>query len=414
VETEANPTKTRLRILLEDNVSQQLSEEALKGAWEKVLSTGRYFLVEKPILGEFTQRAVLLFAALFFLSTITGVLSSSYWSMRESIAREEFERARGLNAQGQHERALRYLRSAFHLEHHNREYQMALATTLVQLRRFDEAVLQFDDLLRQDPTNAEANVRLARIAADQGEESLDIAVQYFQRAIYGLWHSNPTENRIRTRFELVDFLAAHDRIDLLRAELILLANDLRDDPDQLERTGFLMLYAQIPDNAIAVFERLMAVAPNNPRATAGLGKAYLDAGNFPLAERWLLRAQRINTENQAVADELALVREIRSLNPMMRGLTRRARAERARLLLTKTYEPLQACSQRRVLPEDVQEYLQSASERANIPRGAALADDETDADLAISRQLYDHYMTYCEDEPAPEAVIRLMASLARN
>jgi hypothetical protein len=75
---------------------------------------------------------------------------------------------------------------------------------------------------------------------------------------------------------------------------------------------------------------------------------------------------------------------------------------------------LQACSQRRVLPEDVQEYLQSASERANIPRGTALADDETDADLAISRQLYDHYMTYCEDEPAPEAVIRLMASLARN
>src|SRR5690606_1709876 len=121
VETDANSSKTRWRVLLEDNLSQQLSEEALKKAWATVLEKGRYFLIEKPILGEFTQRALLLFAALFLLSTVTGVLSSSYWSVRESIAREEFERARGLNAQGQHERALRYLRSAFHLEHHNRE-----------------------------------------------------------------------------------------------------------------------------------------------------------------------------------------------------------------------------------------------------------------------------------------------------
>lgn len=414
MDIEAHPNKSRLRELLADNLSQQLSEEALKRAWQAVLAKGRYYLIEKPILGEFTQRALLLFAALFLLSTVTGILSSSYWSQRESIAQEEFERARGLNSQGQHERALRYLRSAFHLEPHNREYQMALATTLVQLRRFDEARLQFGDLLRQDPTNAEANLHLARIAAREGDGSLDIAVQYFQRAIYGLWHTNPEENRIRTRFELVDYLASQDRLELLRAELIVLASDIRDDPEQLERTGFLMLHAESPENAIPVFERLLALGPNNARAMAGMGKAQLDAGNFPSAEQWLLRAQRANPGNEAVAQELALVREIRSLNPMLRGLTRRGRADRANTLLVQTYQALYACSLRHALPQEVQEETGAARERLEQPRKSQATDEEIEGDLAISRQLYEHYVTHCEEEEAPEALSRLMATLARN
>gem|GEM_PF-3269838 len=414
MDTEAHQSKSRLKALLEDNVSQHLSEDALKNAWQLLLENGRYYLVEKPIIGEFTQRAILLLFALFILSTVTGILSTTYWSTRESIAHEEFEKARGLSAQGQHLTALRYLRSAFHLEHHNREYQMALATTLIQLRRFDEARLQLDDLLRQDPTNAEANLRLARIASEGGDESLDLAVQYFQRAIYGLWLSNPTENRIRTRFELVDYLASQGRLDLLRAELIVLASDLRDNPQQLERAGFLMLHAESPENAVDVFQRLLSLEPHNQRAMAGMGKAQLDSGNFPLAEQWLSRALRGNPQNEAIANELALVREIRALNPMLRGLTRRARAQRAGQLLAQTYQPLYACASARVLPEDAQADLVRAREALENERKGSPTEDTFDRDLTLSRQLYEHFMTNCEATDAPEPISRLMATLAKN
>lgn len=414
VDTDAHPSSSRLKALLHDNVSQHLSEDALKRFWEQAYGVVRHYLADHPLLGELTQRVLLLLAGLFVVSTLAGVLASNYWSQREQIAIEEFERARALNAQGQHSRALRYLRSAAHLEHKNQEYQMALASTLIQLRRFDEASLQLHDLLRNDPTNAEANLRLARIAAGESEEALDVTVQYFQRAIYGLWPSSPTENRIRTRFELVDYLASQDRLDLLRAELIVLASDLRDEPENLERTGFLMLYAKAPQNALTVFERLLALSPSDVRAMAGIGKSHLELNNYPAAEQWLQRAYRLNPRNQAIEADLSLVREIRSLNPLRRGISRAARVGRTNALLVMNYEPLFRCANSRILPEEVQQDLTRARLRLEEKPSRRPSDEDLEVELSLARELYLHLGNHCEVEESPEALRRLMALLAAN
>ncbi|MCW5965901.1 MAG: tetratricopeptide repeat protein [Bryobacterales bacterium] len=414
MDTDAQQSSSRLKALLSDNFSQHLSEDALKQFWQRVYGLARHHLVDHPLLGELTQRILLLLLALFMVSTLAGVLASSYWSQREQIARHEFERSRALNAQGQHARALRYLRSAAHLEHKNLEYQMALASTLIQLRRYDEARLQLHDLLRKDPTNAEANLRLARISSEEGDDKLDITVQYFQRAIYGLWPTNPPENRIRTRFELVDYLASQDRLELLRAELIVLASDLRDEPEHLERTGFLMLYAKAPENALAVFQRFLALAPSDVRAFAGIGKAYLEMGNFPAAEQWLQRAFRLNPSNAAIEADLALVREVRALNPVTRGLSRGARGSRMNALLAMNYQPLYACATSRTLDEEVQQDLTRARQHLEQKRALQPTDEELEADLSLARELYQHFNTHCKVEEAPEILHRLMALLAVN
>lgn len=412
VDREAHPGTFRWRSLLEDSVSQHLSEDALKQNWGRLVDFTAQLSREFPLAAELMRRVLPMLAALFLLSTFAGLLASSYWSHRGQIAREEFERARGLNAQGQHARALRYVRSAAHLEHRNPEYQMALATTLIQLGRFDEAKLQLFGILRKDPTNAEVNLLLARIAAEDGDDGLDEAVQYYQRAIYGLWPANPAENRIRTRFELVDFLASQGRLELLRAELLVLASDLREEPELLERTGFLMLYAEAPENAIGVFQRLLAVAPSDPRAMAGLGKAHLESGNFPAAEQWLQRALRVNPRSSAIQEELALVREVRALDPMARGLSRRARADRAAALLALNYQPLFACATRRILPEEAQQDLSRARDRLEQKRNLQPADEEIESDITLARQLHEQFDLHCEERKEPEALRRLMAVIA--
>lgn len=414
MDTEAHHRGSRLKALYEDSFSQHLSEDALKKGWQRLRRLAEQFVVQQPFLTDLAQRVVPLLVALFVLSTVAGVLSANYWSQRESIAQHEFERARGLNAQGQHDRALRYLRSAAHLEHNNQEYQMELAATLIRMRRHDEARLQLHALLRKDPTNAEANLRLARIAADEGEGSLDLAVQYYQRAIYGLWLSDPSENRIRTRFELVDFLASQDRIGLLRAELIVLASDIRDEPEYLERTGFLLLYAQSPENAALVFERLLAITPNEVRAMGGMGKAQLELGNYPAAEQWLMRASRLNPRNPAIENELARVRTIRAINPMQRGLSRRARADRANALLAMNYHPLYACASGRILPQEVQEDLARARFRLQDKKKPTPEEDDVESDISLSRQLYTHLVVHCDPHKAPNELRSLMTMMLRN
>ena len=414
VDTEDHQSSSRLKALLEDNVSQHLSEDALKLAWQRVVAFLRDHVLSHPLLGEFTRSILMVLLALFVLSTLAGVLASSYWSQREQLAFSEFERARGLNAQGQHDSALRHLRSAAHLEHHNQEYQMALASTLIQLGRYDEATLQLQEILRSDPTNAEANLRLARISAEEGDELLGITIQYYQRAIYGLWPGNPAESRIRTRFELVDFLASQGRLDLLRAELIVLASDLRDEPDQLERTAFLMLHAQSPDNAVTLIQRLLELAPGNVAAMAGMGKAYLELSNFPAAEQWLHRALRLNPASTSISAELALVREIRAMNPTRRGLTRQARAGRVNALLAMNYHPLYACATARILPEEVQQDLAAARERLEVTNKLPLMEEDFETELSLARQLYSHFGIHCEAERIPDSLRRLMASLAVN
>ncbi len=414
MDTSTHPSSSRLKSLLRDNFSQHLSEDALKHAWQQVLGWGRLHLVEQPLIGDLMQRVLLMLAALFVLSTLAGLLASSYWSRREQIAHGEFERARALNAQGQHERALRYLRSAAHLEHKNQEFQMELASTLILLRRHDEARLQLHDLLRKDPTNAEVNLLLARISAGEADTNVAETVQYFQRAIYGLWPVDPSGNRIRTRFELVDYLAAHDQRDLLRAELTVLASDLRDEPEYLERTGFLLLHANAPQSALAVFERLLALTPSDIRAMAGIGRSYLELANFPAAEQWLQRAARLNPSNQSIQNQLALVREIRTLNPVRRGISRAERTNRTNRLLAIAYQPLFHCAATRTLPQEVQQDLARARERLLAKPSPRPTEDDLEWELSLTRELYSHTIDHCKEEEAPEPLQRLMTFLAAN
>lgn len=159
---------------------------------------------------------------------------------------------------------------------------------------------------------------------------------------------------------------------------------------------------------------IAALAPSDVRAMAGIGKAYLEMGNFPAAEQWLQRAFRLNPRNAAIEADLALVREVRALNPVTRGLSRGARGSRMNALLAMNYQPLYACATSRTLPEEVQQGLARARQRLEQKRTPQPTDEELEADLSLARELYQDFNSHCEAEDAPETLRRLMALLAAN
>jgi tetratricopeptide (TPR) repeat protein len=399
------------KTLLADSQSQTLSEPWLKSAWDFVRDKAHHHLVAHPLLGEMGQSALLIFLALFLLSSAAGILSGRYWATRASLAHEEFERARGLNAQGQHEAALRHLRAAFHLEHDNRNYQMALILTLIRMERYDEARLQLNDILKADPTNAPANLMLARIAASDPALQIENAVQYYQRAIYGLWPSDPIRNRIDARFELANLLASEDRIEELRAELIVLASDVRDDVPQLLQVGYLMLYAKSPEQAEIVFSRVLGQAPRNAEAHAGLGKAQLETGNFAGAEQAFLRASRLNPENEEIRRNLEIVQRIRTLDPKWRGLGIHTSASRALELVRQTLTRLNNCADATTLPPEVNADRAAAEKRLQEPRRGTPDAETLDADIALAARLFHDGSHFCANPQPDEAMERLLLAI---
>jgi tetratricopeptide (TPR) repeat protein len=414
VDPEPSPSRSSFKSLLADSYSQTLSEQWLKGAWDFVREKAHHHFVAHPLIGEMGQSALLIVSALFLLSSAAGILGGRYWVTRANLAHEEFERARGLNAQGQHDDALRHLRVAFHLEHHNREYQMALILTLIELERFDEARLQLDDILKADPTNAPANLLLARIAASDPALQMDTAVQYYQRAIYGLWPSEPVRNRIDTRFELANMLAGEGRVEELRAELIVLAADVRDDVAQLLQVGYLMLFAKSPGQAETVFLRAIGQAPRNAEALAGLGRAQLETGNFPGSEQAFLRAARYNPENAEIRRQLAVVQSIRAMNPKRRGLGIYLAADRARGLVSRTHQRIEVCAEEASLPADAVADLEAAATRLNERRRGAPTMESVDADIALAIRLYHHGSDFCPNPDRDEALERLVLALSNE
>src|SRR5690606_5996824 len=106
--------------------------------------------------------------------------------------------------------------------------------------------------------------------------------------------------------------------------------------------GYLMLFARTPAQAETVFTRALGQEPRNADALAGLGKAQLENGNFTASEQAFLRAARANPGNAEIRRQLALVQQIRALNPKRRGLSIRVSASRALHLLSVTHARLAA------------------------------------------------------------------------
>jgi len=275
--------------------------------------------------------------------TVAALISGLYLGDRSLASLEKKERAgearsanlhgRKLLAQAQSQqaaqRAIGFLQRAHSLERENRPYQLDFASGLIASGRLPEAESNLRDLLNRDSNDGAANLAMARLAAQSGNNR--DAEAYYHRAIYGTWTSGNSAAAVRT--ELVKFLASHGEQKQLLAELLLLQDSPGATPEDRRNLGRLFVIAGSPSRGADTYRSLLRDNPNDADSYRGMAEAELALGNFSAAQANLRKAMRKQPDNQDTDQLLQLASTLSALDPTTRRLTSQEKYRRSAQLL---------------------------------------------------------------------------------
>jgi len=195
---------------------------------------------------------------------------------------------RQLNA-GQVDEAIDSFRKATGIDRENRRYVMALADALAAGDHNIEAQQALLRLREQEPTNAEINLRLARLAAKSGD--VPETVLYYHSSLDGMWKGpNVATRRRNVRKELIDFLIARHDQDRALSELLVLDSELPQNADAHVQAAKLYLQLGDTQRALNDFTQALRLDPLNDEALAGAGETELRLGDFHKARQYLEQA----------------------------------------------------------------------------------------------------------------------------
>ncbi len=366
-----------------------------------------------PFLARTTPRLlVVVFTAMALLFVSTGFLTRAYRRERRLRAEQQYQVGQAMMQQGRYNSAIDMFTEALTLNRDEDTYLQSLALALVEAGRTNEAETYLQQLIRTDPANGLANLMLARIYLGEGDS--ERATQHYQRAIYGLWTSDPAARRLEARFELVDLLEKRGRYREMEAELLRLLDEAPDDPELKKRIGRLFLSARSYDNAAKVFEEVTEALPRDAEAYAGLGDAEFELGHYYSARTAYRRAFTYNPDDLQSHSQFDLATEIIDLNPMARGLGSTVRLDRSRTLVKRAIAALGYClpEDHSQLPEAFQETL-GAAEQVVASKTKQRAADAVEENIELAEELEDYRQLNCGAPPVPDvALTRVIKQLA--
>ncbi len=314
------------------------------------------------------------------------------------------QKGRELIARGDYGEAAAQFKDAVSVDRQNREYRMALAGALLAANDFSEADQILTALLQEDSTDGDANLMMARLLAAQGKPVQ--AISYYHRAIYGRWTTNPVQNQLKARFELVDLLAKQNAKEQLLAELLPLQEEAPKDRATRKRIGQLFLAAGSPARAADVFHQILRENPEDGDVYAGLAEAEFARGNYQSARADFLEAERLKPDDSAIHARVELCDQILSLDPTRRGLGPEERYQRSVRLVGLILENVNRCA-----PSDPEiQGLRDAAEKvlkARLP--VARQSAAVDSNLELAQQLWHVQGKLCSSSPpAPDGALALV------
>ncbi len=349
---------------------------------------------------------IAMFAGLLIAFAGTGIISHAYHERVQDRAAFLFETGQRLAAQGKNDEAVKHYHAALAINRENNQYRLALSIALINLKRLSEADTYLKDVLQRDPTNGIANLMAARVAVQQQEP--EVAISYYQRAIYGLWQADPGGNRLRTRLELIDYLHRLSRRSQEVAELMQLEAELPDDNNLRLEVAGLYMSADNPERAAALYRQVLAQSKRGSvEASLGLARALVEQSDYSNAQDTLRRAVFVHPDNAEVRRLLDLCDSVLALDPTERRIGTLERRRRSKALLDRVLNLWKPC---RDNPEaDLQphtgEYLKSAEDRLKIPL-RRMDDAAVETNMALSEKLWDDYQPACgaPDQKSPLAL----------
>jgi len=285
------------------------------------------------------------FAAI--LLTIVGLLFVDLTLARvdarasEHRAADLFREGQSLLDSGRAGDATDRFASAVAMQRNNVSYALGLAQATLADGHGDEAEATLKSILARAETDGAVNLSMARVLLV--ERKVSDAKAYYHRAIYGQWGADSVQQRMRSRFEIIDLLARRRETSEMLAELLPLEAEAADSAPLRKRVATLLLQAGSPRRAIANFREVLRADPRDADAHAGLGEAALALGNFSTARADLLEATRYRPGDAHIQRRLALADTVLALSPSVRGIDAGARFTRSRALLARTVAERERC-----------------------------------------------------------------------
>jgi Flp pilus assembly protein TadD len=251
-----------------------------------------------------TLSLVTLFAITALLAVLTNYLYQSYASHQVSLAARWLQRGDQALRDNKPQAAIDALSSALAYAPNDRSTAIKLAEALASAGRVQEATVYFNALLESQQGNGLINLQLARLAARQGNESQ--AIEDFQKAIYGNWEGDGYVRRREVRFELINYLIAHHRLDQARSELLVASGNAPSDDISVQlEIARNMERAQDPSDAFHLYRTILHHHPSLREALDGAGRTAFQLGRFLDAKHYLARSLELPS-TEADSDENAV------------------------------------------------------------------------------------------------------------
>ncbi len=377
-------------------------------------------------VGATPQLLTTVFAVMIVFFVATGYYNRAFNREREQRATEHFRLARTFADYGYFDEAIEQYRNALVNRRNDFEYRLGLALALYYSDRYQEAELQLSQLRSADPTNAVVNRLLARLALRAGKTTE--AINSYRTAIYGRWTQNPEENRVETRFELIDMLEDHGENLQVIGELLSL---LREEPANdrvVRRVGMEFLAAGAPGEALRALDRLSPEDQKDAAVQAAIGRALYDLDRFGEA-RVRFRQSLELQPNEDVQRLYELTDRIVLLDPTYRPVTRseprvttRERYQRSRQVLERTLEYIDYCidpqggglvGPQKPLPREISDALEQSREALDSKKRPDDYNEAMEANLSLAAALWNFKPQVCvniwkEDEPLSQ-VLQMIA-----
>lgn len=239
---------------------------------------------------------------------------------------------------GRIDAAVAALKRAVTLDAGRLEYQLTLARLLAARGDRERARERLLELHSRTPENATVSLDLARLSAMDAH--LPAAVRHYSDALSSLWPVEQAEARRHVRLELIDLLLAHGQRSRALSEILVLAANLPDEPEEHIRAGRLFLAAADPRHAAEEFTAALKQAPKQHDAITGAAEAAFENGNYAAALAWLDSVPNPNARQHEIQ---TIARMVLAQDPLSARLTLAERRRRLEALVSQAIRRADTC-----------------------------------------------------------------------
>lgn len=273
-------------------------------------------------------------------------------------------------------------RKALQLDPGSFAARLGLTRVLMRTGQWTEAEGHLRQLRTADPASSQVNLLSARAAWQAGQ--LELASDYFHRAVYGYWPPEQMEERLQARMLMVRLLALRQDRGALAPELLRLQRELPENSPYRRETAMLLLDAGVPAAAATELRALIGLHPDDAKLRLALAEAELAMGNYITARTQLRTLVRQQPGDAEAVRRLEMVEQVIALDPLVRraGLVERHR--RSQLLLMNTISHAETCGG----VDAVGEYLEAARKQAEEPYRRDTAEAAFERNLQTAERLW--------------------------